>query len=188
MLSCLLGAACAEAPAVRSRWNFQPDPTWCNRRETIHGPTDHAVPPPLCAARSYSQRDMSARTTNVKLQPDRFSRITGPAAHTFRRSLVQRGSKPDERGFSFADCLLREDEGALVSGTGVNGIPPMAQPGTVPIAGGVGGTSARRAKSRRDKESATFILWRNTRTPSAPAAGEGSLDDGVLVLRPEGGH
>ena len=24
MLSCLLGAACAEAPAVRSRWNFQP--------------------------------------------------------------------------------------------------------------------------------------------------------------------
>ena len=34
----------------------------------------------------------------------------------------------------------------------------MAQPGTVPIAGGVGGTSARRAKSRRDKESAAFIL------------------------------
>ena len=24
MLSCLLGAACAEAPAVRSRWNFHP--------------------------------------------------------------------------------------------------------------------------------------------------------------------
>ena len=54
---------------------------------------------------------MSARTTNVKLQPDRFNRITGPAARTFRRSLVQRGSKPDDRGFSFADCLLREDEG-----------------------------------------------------------------------------
>ena len=82
---------------------------------------------------------MSARTTNVKLQPDRFSRITCPAAHTFRRSLVQRGGKPDGRGFSFADCFLREDEGALMSGTGVNGIPPIAQPGTVPITEGAGG-------------------------------------------------
>ena len=100
---------------------------------------------------------MSARTTNVKLQPDRFSRITGPAAHTFRRSLVQRGSKPDGRGFSFADCFLREDEGALMPGTGVNGIPPIAQSGTVPITEGVDGTIARQAKTRRDKESATFI-------------------------------
>ena len=101
---------------------------------------------------------MSARATNVELQPDRFDRIVGgPIASTFRRSLLQRGSKPDERGFTFADCFLREDEGALVPGTGVNGIPPMAQPGTVPITEGVGGTSARQAKSRRDKESATFI-------------------------------
>ena len=158
MLSCLLGAACAEAPAVRSRWNIQPRANEVHTAvEAIHGPTDLAVPPPLCAARSCSQRDMSARTTNVKLQSDRFNGIAGPAARTFRRSLIQRGSKPDDRGFSIADCLLREDEGALVSGTGVNGIPPMAQPGTVPIAEGVGGTSARQAKSRRDKESATFI-------------------------------
>ena len=102
MLSCLLGAACAEAPAVRSRWNFQPRAKVVHTAvETIHGPTDDAVLPPLCAAWSCSRKDMSARTTNVKQQPDRFSRITGPAAHTFRRSLVQRGGKPDDTKVPF---------------------------------------------------------------------------------------
>ena len=101
--------------------------------EAIHGPTDLAVPPPLCAARSCSQGDMSARTIDVKLQFDRFDGIAGPAARTFRRNLIQCGGRADDRGFSIADCLLREDEGALVSGTGVNGIPPMAQPGTAGI-------------------------------------------------------
>ena len=101
---------------------------------------------------------MSARTIDVKLSFDRFDGIAGPACRIFRRNLLQCGGRADDRGYSIADTLLRQDEGALVSGTGVNGIPPMAQPGVVPIAGGVGGTSARRAKSRRDKESATFIL------------------------------
>ena len=157
MLSCLLGAACAEAPAVRSRWNFQPRAKVVQTAvEAFHGPTDDTFLPPPCAAWSCS-RDMSAMTTNVKQRPDRFNRITGPAAHAFRRSLVQRGGKPDDRGFTFADCFLREDEGALVPGTGVNGIPPIAQPGTVPIAEGADGTIARRAKIKRDKESATFI-------------------------------
>ena len=102
---------------------------------------------------------MSARTTDMELQPGRFDRIVGgPIASTFRRSLLQRGSKPDERGFTFADCFLREDEGALVPGTGVNGIPPKPQPRAVPIAEGDDGTIARRAKARRDKETATLIL------------------------------
>ena len=160
MLSCLLGAACAEAPAVRSRWNFQPRANVVHTAvETIHGPTDHTAQPPLCAAWSCKQRAMSARTTDTELQPGRFDRIVGgPIASTFRRSLLQRGSKPDERGFTFADCFLREDEGALVPGTGVNGIPPKPQPGAVPIAEGDGGTIARRAKVRRDKETATLIL------------------------------
>ena len=95
----------------------------------------------------------------MELQPGRFDRIVGgPIASTFRRSLLQRGSKPDERGFTFADCFLREDEGALVPGTGVNGIPPKPQPRAVPIAEGDDGTIARRAKAKRDKETATLIL------------------------------
>ena len=78
---------------------------------------------------------MSARTIDVKLSFDRFDGIAGPACRIFRRNLLQCGGRADDRGYSIADCLQRQDEGALVSGTGVNGIPPMAQPGTVPIAG-----------------------------------------------------
>ena len=38
MLSCLLGAACAEAPAVRSRWNIQPRTNVVHTAvEAIHG-------------------------------------------------------------------------------------------------------------------------------------------------------
>ena len=134
MLSCLLGAACAEAPAVRSRWNIQPRANVVHTAvEAIHGPTDLAVPPPLCAARSCSREDMSARTIDVKLQFDRFNGIAGPACRIFRRNLLQCGGRADDRGYSIADTLLRQDEGALVSGTGVNGIPPMAQPGTAGI-------------------------------------------------------
>ena len=114
MLSSLLGAACAEAPAVRSRWNIQPRTNVVHTAvEAIHGPTDHAVPPPLCAARSCSQGDMSARTIDVKLQSDRFNGIAGPAARIFRRNLIQCGGKADDRGYSIADTLLRQDEGAI---------------------------------------------------------------------------
>ena len=98
MLSCLLGAACAEAPAVRSRWNFHPRRNVVHTAvETIHGPTDHAVPPPLCAAWSCS-RDMSARTIDVKLSFDRFDGIAGPACRIFRRNLLQYGPRQRGRG------------------------------------------------------------------------------------------
>ena len=45
-----------------------------------------------------------------------------------------------------------------MSSTGVNAIPAVAQPGAVPIPVGAGAAHARRCKSKRDKESATFIL------------------------------
>ena len=94
MLSCLLGAACAEAPAVRSRWNFQPRANVVHTAvEAIHGPTDDTVPLPPCAARSCNREDMSARTIDVKLQFDRFNGVAGPACRIFRRNLLQCGGR-----------------------------------------------------------------------------------------------
>ena len=106
MLSCLLGASCAEAPAVRSCWNIQPRANVVHTAvEAIHGPTDLAVPPPLCAARSCSQGDMSARTIDVKLQFDRFNGIAGPAARIFRRNLIQCGGERADLASSMATIM-----------------------------------------------------------------------------------
>ena len=55
MLSCLLGAACAEAPAVRSRWNFQPRSNVVHTAvEAIHGTGGRSVAPLTPADRAYA--------------------------------------------------------------------------------------------------------------------------------------
>ena len=56
MLSCLLGAACAEAPAVRSRWNIQPRSNVVQSAvETDHGTGGRSVDASLTPAdRAYA--------------------------------------------------------------------------------------------------------------------------------------
>ena len=111
-----------------------------------------------------------SHTVDIKCQFERYDCVPGPKARLFRRNLIQYGGKCDDRGFSLADCLLRIDEGACTTGTGILGIAPVAAPGApalpvAPAQGGAGGAAARvrlatatAARSRRLKESATFIV------------------------------
>ena len=57
--------------------------------EAFHGPTDLAIPLPLCAARTCNERSMNARTVDVKIAFERYDGIPGPACRTFRRNLLQ---------------------------------------------------------------------------------------------------
>ena len=54
--------------------------------------------------------------------------VPGPKGRLFLRNLVMHGGHCDDRGFSFTDCMLREDEGAIAPGNARPNIAAMANP------------------------------------------------------------
>ena len=76
MLSCLLGAACAEAPAVRSRWNIQPRSNVVQSAvETDHGTGGRSVDAPLTPATLEHEVDKQRRESTATRPENRFERL-----------------------------------------------------------------------------------------------------------------
>lgn len=155
ILSCLVVAAALEAPAVRSRVSNP------GARELERGATagnafpglSADLPVPLAAGAMPP-----SRTVDIKLSFPQFNGEPGPDCRRFRRDLIQCGGQTDTHGASIADCLLREDEGAVQYGTGIPGVPAVAVPGVQAIAAGNAGRSARQRHEARLKQSATYLL------------------------------
>ena len=99
------------------------------------------------------------RTQDIKLSFEQYDGLPGPDCRRFRRNLIQCGGKTDARGYSIADCLLRQDEGAVLPGTGIPGVAAVPMPGVPAIpAGGAGVDARRKARDARVKESATWVI------------------------------
>ena len=60
-----------------------------------------------------------ARMVEPTKEFEPFDCIPSDRAKRFRRNLLQHGSKADKFGYTFADCFLRRDQGAVVRGTDV---------------------------------------------------------------------
>ena len=97
------------------------------------------------------QITMAVRNIDIKLLFDPTDMTPGPKGRAWRRDALQHGGKTDDRGFSYADHILRQDEGAL----DINGNPVVGAP---PIPGGAGAPAANRAYLKRKKESYTYLL------------------------------
>ena len=99
---------------------------------------------------------MAARTVDIKLLFDPYDCKPGRAGFDrFKQNLINHGGRSDELGWSLADCLLLEDDGALNAlGAPVGGGVPA-----LPAAGGGPAVENRRAKRRkRLKESAELVV------------------------------
>jgi hypothetical protein len=99
---------------------------------------------------------MAARTVDIKLLFDPYDCKPGRAGFDrFKQNLINHGGRSDELGWSLADCLLLEDDGALNAlGAPVGGGVPA-----LPAAGGGAAVENRRAKRRkRLKESAELVV------------------------------
>ena len=72
----------------------------------------------------------------------------------FEENLLGHGGKSDDHGWSLADCLSRNDDGAVTAlGAAVPGVPFL------PAAGGGAGVDARRRlRRKRLKESHTYLI------------------------------
>ena len=103
---------------------------------------------------------MGSHTVDIKLVFPQYDCVPGPACREFQRNLLQLGAKTDDRGFSFADCFLRQDENAAAPGTGVPGVPHvLAATAAGPLpAGAAAQEKARIARSKRLKDSAAFLV------------------------------
>ena len=76
-------------------------------------------------------------------------------------NLLQLGAKTDDRGFSLADCFLRQDEGAAAPGTDVPGVPHVlagTAAGALPPGATAQAAKARVARFKRLKDSAAFLV------------------------------
>jgi len=102
---------------------------------------------------------MGSHTVDIKLAFLPYDCVPGPACREFRRNLLQLGAKTDDRGYSLADCFLRQDEGAADQGTDVPGVPHvLAATAPGPLPAGVGHDKARIARVKRLKDSAAFLV------------------------------
>ena len=102
---------------------------------------------------------MSSHTVDIKLAFPQYDCVPGPACREFRRNLLQLGAKTDDRGYSLADCFMRQDEGAAQQGTDVPGTAhALAATAAGPLPGGAGAEKARIARAKRLKDSAAFLV------------------------------
>ena len=97
---------------------------------------------------------MASFTVDQKLLFERYDGVPGIGCRRLRKNIILHGGPSDENGFNYADTLLREDEVALVRGTGVivggvvvaavvaPGAPAMPRHCT-PLNGHVRGTDCR---------------------------------------------
>ena len=106
-----------------------------------------------------------AVNVDIKIQFEQTDMVPGPKGRVFRRNTLVHGGKSDERGYSFADCFLRRDEGAVVgpcfTPAGVLNVPGVGgvllAPAGVMIAPGQGNANATRLRRTRLKEAFRFL-------------------------------
>ena len=134
------------APAVSSR--MIPYPTWLLPHGNVPGvPTVSVLQMP------------PAVNMDIKVAFETFDMTPGAAGKRFIRNLLLHGGKADARGFTFADCFLRTDEGAVVGPAfGAGGPAPgaVAMPGAAAQA--LLATQARRARIKGSFEFVTRHL------------------------------
>lgn len=94
---------------------------------------------------------MTSRTIDIKLMFEQTDMVPGPKGRIFRRNVLLHGGTTDDRGYSYSDHLLRQDEGAL----DINGNPVVGAPA---LPAGAGAAAARRAYDKRKKESYTYLV------------------------------
>ena len=90
---------------------------------------------------------------DIKLLFEQTDMTPGPKGRVFRRNALLHGGRTDDRGYSFADHFLRQDEGAL----DVNGNPMVGAP-ALPGGGGAAAQAALRAYNKRKKESFQYLV------------------------------
>ena len=153
---CLVSCVPETLVAVRSRLNCSPNRSVLERGGLIQDvPGAHCNTTHLAGACSA----MSSHTIDIKLAFTPYDCVPGPACREFRRNLLQLGAKTDDRGYSLADCFLRQDEGAADTGTDVPGVlHVLAATAPGPLPGGAGHDKARIARAKRLKDSAAFLV------------------------------
>ena len=87
---------------------------------------------------------MTSRTIDIKLMFEQTDMVPGPKGRIFRRNVLLHGGTTDDRGYSYSDHLLRQDEGAL----DINGNPVVGAPA---LPAGAGAAAARRAYDKRQR-------------------------------------
>ena len=108
-------------------------------------------------------QDMASFTVDQKLLFERYDGVPGIGCRRLRKNIILHGGPSDENGFNYADVLLREDQGALVRGTGVvvggvmvAGVPAAGAPAMPGHAAAL--AKAVKLKTKRVKDSAVFLL------------------------------
>ena len=81
--------------------------------------------------------NMSSRTVDIKVLFPPYDCTPGPNCRKFKRDCLQCFAETDERGFSIADVLMRQDEGAAAPGTGIPGVPHVAMVGAPAMVAGL---------------------------------------------------
>ena len=144
----LIAAGDRCAPAVPSRIYLYP--TWL----PPHG-KDPGVPTVSLLSPEWMSQMPPAVNMDIKVLFETYDMTPGATGKRFVRNLLIHGGKADARGFTYADCFLRIDEGAVVG-------PGGAAPGAVPMPGAaaqlLAATQARRARIKGSFEYLTRHL------------------------------
>ena len=157
IVCCFLAFCVQETPAVRSRLNCSPNRSQLERGGLIQEQTGaHCNTMHLAGVNS----SMGSHTVDIKIAFPQYDCVPGPACREFQRNLLQLGAKTDDRGYTLADCFLRQDEGAAAQGTDLPGVPHVlaaTAAGPLPAAGALA-SKARIARQKRLKDSAAFLV------------------------------
>jgi hypothetical protein len=105
----------------------------------------------------------STRNVDIKLSFDRYDMTPGEPGRKFRRNLLLHGGRTNKLGYSYADCFLRKDIGALNGPIewAALGLPnPGPAVGAPPIPPGNNAQSREATAARRalTKEAFTFMF------------------------------
>ena len=99
---------------------------------------------------------MAARTIDIKIQFEQTDMMAGPAGRVFRTNVLVHGGRSDDRGFSYADAFLRQDEGVVVGPAAGGGVAaPLAVP--MPAAAAALAAATRHRRTRL-KESFRYLV------------------------------
>ena len=104
-------------------------------------------------------------TTDIKLSFEQYDMTPGNPGRRFRRNLLIHGTKSDEAGFSVADTLLRQDEGA----TDAAGNPAPGAP-AIPGAVNAANDKKRLLRVSRVKSSFNFVVAHISDEPTKTAS------------------
>jgi hypothetical protein len=97
-------------------------------------------------------------TIDVKIHFKQTDMTPGPEGLDWVQDCLNLAGKTDDRGYSYADTLLRQDEGAVMRGQLPFAAGAVAQPGAPPIGAGAGQQAGERLRRGRVKGAFTWVL------------------------------